>query len=109
VAELGLHGAACLLALDWAVHSPAELVIVGAPGDAEADRMHQRALATFLPRRVVRRLAPGDVDPASLPEAMRGMLAAGPEARAYACIGTSCRPPVTTDAAWKDLLRDLLT
>jgi uncharacterized protein YyaL (SSP411 family) len=108
VAELGLHGAACLLALDWAVHPPAELVIVGAPSDAVADRMHRRALATFLPRRVVRRIDSAAVDPASLPEAMRGMLAAGPEARAYACIGTSCRPPVTTDAAWKDLLRDLL-
>ena len=107
-AELGLHGAACLLALDWAVHPPAELVIVGAPGDAEADLMHRRALGTFLPRRVVRRLAPGAVDPAVLPEAMRSMLAAGPGPRAYACIGASCSAPAATDAEWQDVLRDLL-
>ncbi len=106
-AELGLHGAAALLAVDWAIHPAAELVIAGDPGDAVADRMQRRALATFLPRRVVRRIAAGAADPASLPEAMRGMLAAGPGPRAYACVGAVCRPPAATDAEWAAVLAEL--
>src|SRR5690606_14211137 len=106
-AELGLHGAAALLAVDWAIHPAAELVIVGEPGDALADRMQRRALATFLPRRVVRRIAAGGTDPASLPEAMRGMLAAAPGPRAYACVGAVCHPPAATEAEWAAVLSEL--
>lgn len=105
--ELGLHGAAALLALDWAIHPAAELVVVGRPGDAEADRMQRRALATFLPRRVVRRIAPGEVDLATLPEGMRGMLESADGPRAYACIGATCRTPAGTDAEWAAVLAAL--
>jgi uncharacterized protein YyaL (SSP411 family) len=106
-AELGLHGAAALLAVDWAIHPAAELVVVGEPGDAEADRMQRRALATFLPRRVVRRLARGTADLATLPEAMRGMLESASGARAYACVGAVCSRPAATDAEWAAVLAEL--
>ncbi len=105
--ELGLHGAAALLALDWALRPAAELVIVGAPGDAEGERMHRRALATYLPRRTVRRLAGPPADAATLPEALRGMLQAGPGPRAYACQGAACGAPAASDAEWAAVLEAL--
>ncbi|HXE75118.1 MAG TPA: thioredoxin domain-containing protein, partial [Candidatus Xenobia bacterium] len=69
-AELGLYGATYFLALDWALHPATHLVVVGARGDAEADRMHRQALATFVPRRVVRRMAPDAVERRALPAAL---------------------------------------
>ena len=59
-ADLGLYAAAYLLAVDWHLSPATHLVVVGEPGDAVADRMHRDALATFVPRRLVRRLTPGD-------------------------------------------------
>jgi len=55
-AELGLYGATFLLAMTWALAPVTHLVIVG-EGE-EADAMHRRALATFIPRKVVQRFLP---------------------------------------------------
>jgi uncharacterized protein len=106
--EFGLHAAAFLLALDWHLAPSTHLIVVGEPGDVVADRMHAEALATFVPRRVVRRIAPADAASEPLPPAMAGMAAAGRAPRAYACTGTSCRPPAETVEAWRDVLADLL-
>ena len=78
--ELGLYAAAYLLAVDWLLSPATHLVIVGEPGDPVADRMHADALATFVPRRVVRRLAPGDPLGQTLPPAMAGMVGRRPGA-----------------------------
>jgi uncharacterized protein YyaL (SSP411 family) len=106
-AELGLYAAAYLLAVDWHLSPATHLVIVGEPGDPVAQRMHAEALATFVPRRVVRRLAPSETASRSLPPAMAGMLAAGPAPRAYACTGTSCRAPAATADEWRATLAAL--
>jgi uncharacterized protein YyaL (SSP411 family) len=106
-AELGLYAAAYLLAVDWHLSPATHLVIVGEPGDPAADRMHADALATFVPRRVVRRLAPSETVSRALPPAMAGMLAAGQAPRAYACTGTSCRAPAATADAWRATLAAL--
>jgi uncharacterized protein YyaL (SSP411 family) len=99
-AELGLFGATFLLAMGWEVSPVTHLVIVGAEGDAEADRMHRRALTTFVPRRVVHRIREGDpAAGASLPPALRAMLD-GAAPRAYACRGETCQAPAADDAAW---------
>ena len=55
-AELGLYGATFLMAMTWALAPVTHLVIVGE--GAEADRMHRRALSTFVPRKVVQRYLP---------------------------------------------------
>jgi hypothetical protein len=102
---LGLHGATFLIAMDWTLRPPAHLVIVGPAGDAEADAMHRRALATFLPRRVVQRVTPEAAATIPLPAALRGMLAQG--TGAYACIGTACRLPARNDLEWKATLDEL--
>jgi len=107
--ELGLYAAAYLLAVDWHLSPATHLVIVGDPGDPRADQMHADALATFVPRRVVRRLSPKDASAQSLPAAMAGMAAAGRAPRAYACSGSSCRAPAETAQAWREVLAGLLS
>jgi hypothetical protein len=106
-AELGLYAAAYLLAVDWHLSPATHLVVVGEPGDPVADRMHADALATFVPRRSVRRLVPGDTATRALPPAMAGMAAAGQAPRAYACTGASCRAPADTVEQWQTTLADL--
>ncbi|HXG45217.1 MAG TPA: thioredoxin domain-containing protein [Gemmatimonadales bacterium] len=109
-AELGLFAATMLLAVDWAVNPPTHLVIVEGtePGQAgRADALHRQALRTFAPRRVVHRIAPGTSDPSRLPPAVRGMLATGGAARAYLCVGATCRAPADEEQAWAALLGEL--
>jgi uncharacterized protein YyaL (SSP411 family) len=102
--ELGLHGSAFLLALDWYLNPSTHLVVVGEDGDEIADTMHRAALAGFAPRRVVQRLTPEQAAAGRLPAALAGMLAAGSAARGYACIGTSCSLPAATLAEWRQQL-----
>jgi uncharacterized protein YyaL (SSP411 family) len=107
-AELGLYAAAYLLAMDWHLSPTTHLVIVGDRGDTVADRMHADALATFIPRRIVRRLAPAGAASQSLPPAMAGMIAVGRAPCAYACTGTSCQAPAETVEAWQATLAALV-
>jgi len=101
---LGLFGATLLRALDWALNPPTHLVIVEGDDAGEAEAMHRAALRTFQPRRVVVRLREGDVAGRFLPPAIAGMMGAGRGTRAYACVGTACRLPATTLAAWRETL-----
>jgi uncharacterized protein len=104
--ELGLHGSAFLLALDWYLNPGAHLVVVGDEGDETADEMHRVALAGFAPRRVVQRLTPAEADAGRLPPAIAGMLAAAGGTRAYACVGTSCSLPAATVEEWRQVLAE---
>jgi uncharacterized protein YyaL (SSP411 family) len=103
--ELGLHGSAFLLAMDWYLNPGTHLAVVGEEGDETADEMHRVALAGFAPRRVVQRLTPAEAEAGRLPPAIAGMLAAAGGTRAYACVGTSCSLPATTLEEWKQALR----
>ena len=102
--ELGLHGSAFLLALDWYLNPTTHLVVVGEDGDETAEAMHRAALSGFAPRRVVQRLTAAQAAAGKLPPALAGMLAAGSETRGYACIGTSCSLPAMTLAEWSQQL-----
>ncbi|HEU5358647.1 MAG TPA: thioredoxin domain-containing protein [Gemmatimonadales bacterium] len=104
-AELGLFGATFLRALEWAVLPVTHLVVVGAVGDAEADRMHRTALTTCIPRKVVHRLTGADAG-RPLPAALRAMVD-GQAPRAYACRGETCDAPAAEDAAWTATLARL--
>ncbi len=103
-AELGLYGATFLMAMTWALSPVSHLVIVG-EGE-EADRMHRRALSTFIPRRVVKRLA-GPTGPlAHLPPHLAAMVT-GESPRAYICVGERCLAPASTDVEWGTRLKEL--
>jgi uncharacterized protein len=102
--ELGLHGSAFLLAMDWQLNPGTHLVVIGEERDETAAAMHRAALAGFAPRRVVQRLTPAEAEAGSLPAAIAGMLAAGSGTRGYVCVGTSCSLPVATREEWEQLL-----
>ena len=109
-AELGLHGATLLMAVDWALGPVGHLVAVGGAegqrGSETATAMHRMALHTYLPRRVVRLVGAGS-DPAALPIAVKGMLTAGTGPRGFACVGATCSAPATDLAAWQRTLEEL--
>jgi uncharacterized protein len=102
--ELGLHGSAFLLAMDWYLNPGTHLVVIGDEEDETAEAMHRAALARFSPRRVVQRLTPPEAAAGRLPAAIAGMLAAGTGTRGYACVGTSCSLPAATLEEWEQLL-----
>jgi len=102
--SLGVFGTTFLSALDWALHPPTHLVIVeghGAEAGALAGAMHQAALRTFAPRRVVE-LVGASAGP--LPPAVAAMRPPGGATRAYLCVGASCRTPAESLPAWRDTL-----
>ena len=104
-AEMGLHAATYLLAVDWHLGERTHLAIVGGTDDPVANAMHRAALAAFVPRRVVLRLPPDAAREAVLPPALAGMVAAaGAGARGYACTGTACGPPSETLEDWRAAL-----
>ncbi len=105
--ELGLHAATYLLALDWELNPATHLVIVGNHHDEAALAMHRAALAGFVPRRVVQLVATDRVADQPLPQAIRGMIAAGEVPRGYACTGTSCSPPAADLVSWQGTLEAL--
>jgi uncharacterized protein len=106
-AELGLHGATMLLAIDWMVQPATHLVIVeggDADGSQTADAMHRLALRRFFPRRVVHRVKVAEAGGTSLPAAVHGMLASATGTRGFICVGTSCEAPASTVEAWQETL-----
>jgi uncharacterized protein YyaL (SSP411 family) len=103
--ELGLYAATYLQGLDWLMHPPTHLVIVGSDTDPLADAMHRLALASWHPRRVVQRLAPDEATRGSLPAPLAGMLSAASGTRGYLCTGAACRAPALTEADWAAALR----
>jgi uncharacterized protein len=105
--ELGLFASAYLVAADWLVHPATHLVVTGPAGDPLADRLHQRALATFLPRRVVVRLAPGAA-PDGLPPALAALAPAADRVRGIACAGDRCLAPAGEPEEWGARLRSLV-
>ena len=105
--HLGLFASAYLLAADWLVHPPVHLVITGPRGNTLADLLHRRALAAFLPRRVIIRLVPG-TDPARLTPALRALEPLAGEVRAVACVGDHCLAPVADPEEWSARLRSIV-
>ena len=105
--ELGLFASAYLLAADWLVHPATHLVITGPAGDSLADRLHRRALASFLPRRVVVRLTPGGA-PDRLPPALAALAPAADQVRGIACAGDRCLAPTAEPEEWVARLRSLV-
>ncbi len=106
-AELGLHAAAYLLAVDWQLHPATHLVIVGERDDPVALRMHREALAGFLPRRIVQWIAPADAASRALPAALAAMVSSAKAPRAYCCAGMTCSPPAEDVDSWRAVLRAL--
>jgi hypothetical protein len=65
--------------------------------------MQRLARAAALPRRSIRRLAPG-ASAAALPPELAGMLATARGATGFLCIGERCLAPAPDVAAWRAAL-----
>jgi uncharacterized protein len=84
-ADLGLHGATLLSAIDWALHPSTRVAVSGPAGPGPACAMHLLALQRFRPRKaVVRRIA--DTPQATV------------------CVGTTCSLPVNGPGQLEALL-----
>ena len=106
-AELGMHAATLLIAADWILSPATHLVVTGPDDNAGAAAMHQQALATWVPRRVVRRLTAG-APPDGVPAPLAALLQSGTVApTGYLCTGLTCRLPAEGAAAWAATLRTL--
>jgi hypothetical protein len=100
--ELGLHGASLLLAADW-VERPATHLVVVAGDDPEGRALRSAARAGFRPRKLLTLLRPGS--PAhAVPAPLQAMLD-GASPRAYICVGTTCRPPISNADQLLEALR----
>jgi uncharacterized protein YyaL (SSP411 family) len=105
--ELGLFASAFLLAADWLVHPVTHLVVSGPSDDALAAELHRRALAAFVPRRVVVRVA-SDAPADRLPAALKAFAGSAGSVRAVACTGDRCLAPSRDPDEWSARLRSLI-
>jgi uncharacterized protein YyaL (SSP411 family) len=106
-AELGLHAATYLLAVDWQLNPATHLVVVGGLRDPAAQAMHRASLTGFVPRRLVQLVDREQSTRQVLPAAIRGMLAGGDGPRGYACAGATCSQPAGDLASWQVILESL--
>ena len=104
-AELGLHGATYLMAVDRYLNPGTHLVVVGPRDDPSAAAMHREALRAYAPRRVVQRVSAAAERP--LPAAVLGMLGRLTGPAGYACRGDACSPPATDAESWRETLRSI--
>ena len=90
-AQLSIHGATFLRALDWYLNPPTHVVVVGDMVDPATRALHHAALAAYRPRKVITVLNPGAATSA-LPAPLRAMVN-GQAPRAYVCSGPQCGAP----------------
>lgn len=89
VPQMGYFAAAFAKQVDLALHTPAEVNIVGEPSMTR--ELHWCALSLYVPFRIVQSL-----EPARDAEKLAALsLPAHPSPAAYVCVGTTCSAPVT--------------
>ncbi len=93
-----------LCAIDFLAAPPREVVIAGAPGAADTRAMLRAVRRTFAPARVVA-LAGEGVDETLLP-LVEGRTPGPHGARAYLCVGYSCREPLDDAVSLARALRE---
>ena len=100
--------ASMLIALDFALRGPAEIVIAGALSAPGSLRLLQQAHHLYLPNEVVCLVAPGTTLPFA--EALvKGRVPVNNAPTAYLCRNFTCSPPVTSPAELRQLLMAPLT
>jgi uncharacterized protein YyaL (SSP411 family) len=105
--HLGLYAGSYALAVERLLKDPVQVIVVGS--GPEAERMEAMALAGYAVNKTVIRLAPSQLVPGGIPEALEETLLhvpapKGAEAWALICLGRTCLPPVTGAEALKEAL-----
>jgi len=104
LARYGLFASTFFLALDDFLHEPAHVVVVARESDGLAGRLHEAALQTFRPDKIVAVYRVDGRDP-PLPEPVRALAAGTRETRAYVCAGNACAPPTADPDELAHLIR----
>ena len=94
-----------ILALDWLLHPPLEIAIVGDMSSPEGKRLLRAVHRQFLPRRILAS-SPAPVPPgvAELVPFLQGKASLLDRPTAYVCKDSTCQAPVTREAELARLL-----
>ncbi len=95
-------------AVDWATAPVTTCVIVGDRADAAFQPLLAAALRSYRPRTVVRSFEAEAIVEAEVPPEVLAMVQqarAKAKAKAYVCVGTSCRPPIEDPEELAEALR----
>ncbi|HVG29896.1 MAG TPA: thioredoxin domain-containing protein [Pyrinomonadaceae bacterium] len=85
----------CLLgALDFHLSTPAEIVVVGKPGDGPTLELLREVWSRYLPNKIVAPAGEGDEEAAVIVPLLRGRTLIGGRATAYVCENYACQRPV---------------
>jgi uncharacterized protein len=104
--QYGLFASSYALAASVYLNPPAQVVVLGRPGDAVADALERVALEVYRFGKAVLRVTPETLGANVLPPALAATLphVRGDVAQALVCAGGVCRPPVTDLAELRALL-----
>ena len=94
--------ASYLEALEFYAAAPAEVVVVGRRGTADADRLWAEVASAYLPHRVLVGAEPGEADPLAPARDRRPV---DGRATAWVCRNFTCSAPVTDPGELRSLLR----
>jgi hypothetical protein len=100
----GLLASSLFLAVDDALHEPAHVTIVGPRADARTQALLAAALSTYRPDKIIS-IHDGAGEAVALPPAVRAMVTAGTEPRAYVCAGMACGPPTEDPEVLAETIR----
>jgi uncharacterized protein len=94
-----------LEALDWRLHGPLEVVVIGVPGAPDTERLLHILRQTYLPRRVLAVAGPEDLaGPLGMLPLLRGKGLVNERATVYLCRNYACQKPITEPAALRAAL-----
>jgi uncharacterized protein YyaL (SSP411 family) len=96
-----------LWSVDFLLHAPVEITIVG-PSESEAvQALHHAAMAPYLPNKVVVLLDPEKPALTDETPVVSGKTLSGGQPAAYVCVNQTCQAPVTTPEALRELLHGM--
>ena len=104
--QYGLFAASYGLALALHLNPPAQVVVLGRPGDAHAAQLEQAALAVYRLGKAVLRVTPEHLSGKALPPALAATLPrlSADTAQAFVCAGGVCHPPTSDPEQLRRLL-----
>lgn len=90
----GIFAAAYFHALDLFLNPPPYVVIVGRKDDPRTQRLHEAAIRTYRPNKMVVVYDPEAVDSTQLPSSVPKIVSRATEPTGYVCAGSVCAPPL---------------
>ena len=96
-----------LWSVDFLLHPPVEITIVGPRASAGVEALHRAAVTPFLPNRCILLLDPEKPAFTDTSPLAAGKTMAEGQPAAYVCVNQTCQAPVTSPEALDKLLEDV--